>query len=78
MIMLSFNIRGIGVASKSRALRRLFENIKLDLILVQEMMCLGVKACEDFLKIFHSWEVCAMDVDGFSRGLLAIWNPLVA
>ena len=49
-----------------------------DLVLVQEMMCLGVKACEDFLKIFLGWEVCAIYANGHLRGLLTIWNLLVS
>jgi len=33
------------------------------------------KACLYFLRLFPSWEVCALDATGRSGGLLCIWNP---
>ena len=41
-------------------------------------MCINTKACEVFLKNYMDWECCSVDGEGHLRGLLVIWNPLVA
>ena len=44
-------------------------------MLIQETMSSCSMAYEYFLKIFPRWECCALDANGLSDKLLAIWNP---
>jgi len=76
MILSTINLRGLGGSPKFSALRRLFLLLHPDLVLVQETMSEGHKACQLFLKLFPGWEVYAIDASGRSGGLLYIWNPL--
>jgi len=71
MIIVSFNIRGLGGAPKSLSLKKLFCNIRIGIVLIQETMCEGVKACDVFLKFLPRWEVSVIDAMGLCGGLLA-------
>lgn len=77
MILFSFNIRGLGDDPKFLALKCVFAVIKPDIVFIQETMADSAKACHCFLKIFPGWEVCVVDYQGHSGGLLCIWNPYV-
>jgi hypothetical protein len=75
MIVLFLNVKGVGGDPKNLALKRLFDMIKPDLVMIQETMVLGVKAREVFSIFFPTWNFCVVDSKGFSRGLLSAWNP---
>ena len=75
MIVLSFNVRGVGGAPKSLALRRLFDLVKPDLVMIQETMVPGVRAREVFSNFFPNWNFYVVDSKGLSGGLLSAWNP---
>ena len=75
MIILSMNIRGVGGAPKLRALRRIFEIVRPDVILIQETMVPADKAIAVLSKVVGSWHMSAVDAAGRSGGLLTAWNP---
>jgi len=75
MIITSYNIRGLGGSLKKIYLRRIFEVIHPDIMLIQQTMSEAWKSCQFFLKLFPGWEVCATDARGRSGGILCIWNP---
>jgi exonuclease III len=50
MIVISLNVRGVGGAPKSLALKRLFDLVKPDIVMIQETMVDGNKAREVFSK----------------------------
>ena len=72
MILMSFNIQGFRGALNIRALKRMFENKTLDIVMLHETMCSGVSACETLLKLFLGWEGSAIDANGISGGLLIL------
>jgi len=74
MIITYFNMRGLGGGSKFTSLKRLFSVIKSDMVFIQETMSEAKKSCSYFLKLFHGWEVCAIDAVGNSGGLFSICN----
>jgi hypothetical protein len=74
MIILSFNARGVGGASKIQALERLVADYKPNILLIQETMCLGENAMDSFRAWLRDWSFCAVDSIG-SRGLLSSWSP---
>ena len=77
MLCISFNIKELLGGPKFKYLKWFFETNKSNIILIQETMSPGVEACDYFLNIFPSCEVCAFDAIGLSNGSLAIWNPLM-
>jgi len=74
MIVISLNVRGVGGAPKSLALKRLFDLVKPDIDMIQETMVDGNKAREVFSNFFPVWDFCAVDSKGLSGGLLSSWN----
>jgi hypothetical protein len=75
MIVLLLNVRGVGGAPKTLALKILFDMVKLDLVMIEETMVVGVKVREVFSNFFPTWNFCAVDSKGLSGGLLSSWNP---
>ena len=75
MIVLLLNIRGVGGAPKTLALKILFDMVKLDLVMIEETMVVGVKVREVFSNFFPTWNFCAVDSKGLSRGILFSWKP---
>ena len=69
------NIRGVGGAQKLLALRRVIENVRPDILLIQETMVSSEKAIEVFTKVVGSWFMSAVDATGLLVGLLSAWNP---
>ena len=72
MIILSMNIRGVRGAPKLRALRRIFEIVRPDVILIQETTTLASRACRFFLNILRVWEVLVIDLVGYLGGIMFI------
>ena len=75
MIILSMNIRGVGGAQKLLALRRVCENVRPDILMIQETMVTAEKAIDVFSKVVGSWNISAVDAIGLLGGLLTAWNP---
>jgi hypothetical protein len=76
MIMVYFNVRGVGGAPKLLTFKRFFKRLYSDVVLIHEIMCEASKACEVFLKVFPGWEFCAIGSQGLSGGLCVVWNLL--
>ena len=72
------NIHGVGGAQKLLALRRVCENVRPDILLIQETMVSSDKAIDVFSKVLGNWYMSAVDATGLSGGLLSAWNPLKA
>jgi len=70
MIVLLLNVRRVGGAPKI-----LFDMVKLDLVMIEETMVVGIKVREVFSNFFPTWHFCAMDSKVLSGGLLSSWNP---
>lgn len=77
MIITTYNIRGLGGNPKFLSLKRLFADLRPDLLCIQETMATAERASSCFLRIFPRWEVAAIDASGLSGGSLCIWNPRV-
>jgi hypothetical protein len=66
MIFLSFNTRRVGGAPKKLALKILFLSLKLDIILIQEIMCSSDKAREIFTPWLRNWSFITIKASGLS------------
>ena len=75
MKIVSMNIRGFGGPTKQIALKELFSSHNLDIILLQETMCDHLTALRFSSLMKPSYEFCAIDALGLSRGTLSTWNP---
>jgi len=78
MIILSLNLRGFGSPTKLASLKRLLQQIKPNIVLLQETLIEGDKAKNLFFQCLPHWNVGAIDSIGRSRGLLTSWNPSLA
>jgi hypothetical protein len=75
MILLSLNIRGVGVTLKSTSFQRIISRTSPDIIFLQETLVDGNKAI-NFLNTFRpSWLTCVVSLVGNSGGLLVTWDP---
>ena len=75
MLILSLNVRGLGGKTKLCSLHSLFFAIRLDMILLQETMCISYPALHEFSKLFPNWEFCATSAFGLLGGPLTAWDP---
>jgi exonuclease III len=75
MMILSFNARGVGGPQKTLSLKRLIISLKMDVILIQEIMCSEEKAKEIFSCWLKNWSFCTIDDEGMSRGIFTGWSP---
>jgi exonuclease III len=75
MILFSLNIRGIGGSLKAVAFRRVLDDVRPDIIFLQETLVEDCKA-RAFLQVFRpTWVACAVSSLGTSGGLLVAWDP---
>ena len=75
MILLSFNIRGVGGPLKQASMRRLLEKTHPSIIFLQETLVVASVARDFMHKLRPSWLACAASSVGKSGGLLALWDP---
>jgi len=75
MILLSLNIRRVGVTLKQASMHRLLRKVKLDVIFLQEMLVDEEKACHFMLKFVPTLCSCAIISMRNSGGLLATSDP---
>ena len=75
MLIVSFNSRGLGGPQKKISLKRLFNNLKPSVIMLQETMLEGSKARTVIKEILKDWEVESLDAVGLSGGLITAWSP---
>lgn len=77
MIILSLNVRGVGGAHKQQVLVTLFSVYSPNIVLLQEIMCLGSKSIDILSTLLKTWNLCSIDIEGLSRGLVTGWNSNV-
>lgn len=70
MIVLSFNVRGVGGKRNLLSLHRLFDGFKPNIVFSQGTMVLGERDRKLFSKLLINWEICLVDACGQSTGLL--------
>ena len=75
MLVLYYNVRGIGGASKLIALRRILDLKKPKIVAIQETMTDGQRAKEVLGTFLKDWHMETIDVEGHSRGILIAWSP---
>ena len=75
MMIISFNTRGLGRPQKKTSLKRLCNNLKPSVIMLQETMFEGSKAESIIKELLKDWEVESVDSVGLSGGLLTAWSP---
>jgi hypothetical protein len=69
---------GLGAPQNLLPLRDYLQQIKPDIVLLQETLIEGDKAKNLFFQCLPHWNVVALDSIGRSRGLLTGWNPTFA
>jgi hypothetical protein len=72
IIYLSFNAHGVGGTSKILSLKMLVQVFSPYVIIIQETICVGVKATNSFHPWLKDWSFSYVDVEGFSGGLLMV------
>lgn len=77
MIIVSLNMRGLGGRPKQLALHKLIDMLQLDLVLLQETMMNGDKARDLSAQFLAGWEMCSIDSNGQSGGLLSNFVPFM-
>ena len=75
MLIVSFNTRGLGGPQKKTSLKRLCNNLKPSVIMLQETMLEFLKAESIIKELLKDWEVESLDSDGLSGGLIMDWSP---
>lgn len=75
--LVSYNIRGLGMAPKFLALKATFLSENPCIIFVQETMHSCPSSIAFFRKMFPSWHMSAISAEGLSGGLVSLWNPLM-
>jgi hypothetical protein len=73
MIVLSYNIKGLGSAHKRNSLKRSVLENNLEVILIQEMILEAYKAKGLLLATIPGWIFEAISSKGRSRGLVVGW-----
>jgi len=75
MIIFSLNLRGFGSPIKLASIKKLLQQIKRDIVFLQETLVEGDKEKSLFLQCLPHWNAVALDSHGRSGGLLSSWNP---
>lgn len=75
MKFLTWNVRGCNAPDKRRLVKRGFDQVKLEVICIQETK-LGREAAAYIFGVRQKWSGHFVDSDGASGGLGILWNPL--
>lgn len=75
MILISFNIRGMGTPAKKSKLREIFSKENVDFAMIQESKIANFNS-SIIQSIWHSsnWEFSHIDAVGRSGGIISIWD----
>ena len=77
MLILSYNVRGLGGAPKLAALSRILDLKRPKVVALQETMTEGGRAKDTLKTHLRDWEMKTLDAEGHSRGLLTTWSPAI-
>ncbi|XP_057867448.1 uncharacterized protein LOC131074785 [Cryptomeria japonica] len=76
MKFLTWNVKGYNAPDKRRLIKRGFDQIKPEIICIQETK-LGREDAARFFGVRQRWSGFFVDSEGASGGLGILWNPLV-
>jgi hypothetical protein len=76
MIIVYFNVRGVGPTKKLLSLKNILQNINYNIFLIQETKCYGIKARIILELWLKNWSFCSIDVEGQLGGILSGWSPV--
>ena len=68
LLFISFNVRGLGGASKLISLKLIITLIKPSVVALQETMMEGKKAKEVMSRLLKEWWMESINTDAHSRG----------
>ena len=74
MLVLSFNVRGLGSSPKIKALKRMVDILNPTIIFIQETMMEGEKSKESLEPWLKGWNFGFINSEGHSRGQITSWN----
>ena len=74
MLVLSFNVRGLGNSPKIKSLKRMVNSLKPLIIFIQETMMEGQKGKEMLEPWLKGWSFGFISSEGHSGGLITAWN----
>jgi hypothetical protein len=74
MIIVSFNVRGVGHSKKLLSLKNILQNINSNVSLIQETKFYGIKARSILELWLKNWSFCSIDVEGQIGGILSGWS----
>ena len=77
LLLISYNMRGLGGAPKVAALSRILDLRKPKVLALQETMMEGGRAIDTLKTHLRDWEMETLDAEGHSGGLVIAWNPLI-
>ena len=72
----SWNVRGINASDKIKKIKRLVDDMKSDIVLLQETK-LSQESYEKTLFKWSKWSSFHSPSIGASGGLAVLWNPLL-
>ena len=75
MKIVSLNIRGLGGKEKFLSIKNYLFLCKPTFIFIQETMHTADSAILYFRTVYSDWHLAAIDVEGQSGGLVALWDP---
>jgi hypothetical protein len=73
--LLSLNIRGIGGTLKDASFYHLMEQMRPEIVFLQETLAPAQKAMDLFFCFRPTWAICSVNVVGTFGGLLVAWDP---
>jgi len=73
MIMLSLNWRGVEGALKQKSLKMIFVVYNIDVVMLQETMCIRLKVVYFLSYFIKDWEKNLVDTKGFEREVVRSW-----
>jgi hypothetical protein len=72
MICMSLNVCGVMGSLNFLASKRLLKSHALEIILLEETMCVRSKAVEALSPWLKDWSFCSLGLDDLSGGLLIV------
>ena len=75
MLILSYNVKGLGGAPKLAALYRILYLKRPKVVALQETMSEGGETKDSLKNYLRDSQMEILDVDGHSGGLVTTWSP---
>ena len=75
MLILSYNMRGIGGASKLTTIHRILHLNKPKVVAFQETMLGGGKSKDVLKGVLKDWKMETLNAEGHLGGMITSWSP---